>query len=492
MFGLGFRLTAYSDRRSRRGALTSLVALAAAAIIVAGCSSSATQAPSATEASTAPSPTAEPTLAPTPTEAPSPTARPSGQVVAYDVLKSMAKQVEPAADDGAGAGAQIDAFAFDLLTRLDADGNLCYSPASIALALGMVRAGARGSTATQMDAVLHNFGATGQDAEIAALLAQLRGQTYYVDADGVPLEPGATPDPSQPNPVLQLIVSDQLFSQKGMTVDPAYLDRLAAAYDAGVGQLDFQNDPESGRLTINKWANDNTKGRIPNVLQPGDVTSDTRIALANAIYLKASWQDKFDPADTKPGQFTTSAGAKVSVPMMSQEFPRNYAAGTGYRAVEVPLEMVSTLSVVFLVPDDMASFQSQLTASKFDSILGSMKTYDVSFWLPKYSIESRMDVASVLSAMGMPDVFDPSNADLSGITTDEKLFIQQVVHQANLDVDEEGVTAAAVTVALGLGGAGEPPPHVDFKVDKPFLYFIRDRQSGTILFMGRVTDPTTK
>ena len=491
MFDRGIRQFAHSDRRSGRGALESLFGLAAIAVIVAGCSSSATPAPSMSM-STAPSLTAAPTLAPTPTEVPSPTAWPSGQVVSYDIVKGTAGQAQPAADEGAAAGSQIDGFAFDLLAHLDAGGNLCYSPASIALALGMVRAGAKGTTATQMDTVLHNFGTSGQDAEIAALLQQLGAQTFYVDGDGVPLDPGATPNPSAPNPVMQLTVADQLFSQKGMTVDPAYLDRLSAAYGAGVGQLDFQNDPESARLTINKWADDNTNGRIRNVLQPGDVSPDTRLALANAIYLKANWADKFDPADTKPGQFTTSSGSKVSVPMMSTEYPFAYGAGSGYRVVSLPLELLGSLSVDFVVPENMASFQSQLTAARYSSMLTSMKTYDVSLWLPKYSVESRFDVASVLAAMGMPALFDPNSADLSGITTDEKLFIQTVIHQANLDVDEEGVTAAAVTVALGLGGAGQPPPHVDFKVDKPFLYFIRDRRSGTILFMGRVTDPTTK
>ncbi len=423
---------------------------------------------------------------------PSPTAAPSGHAVAYDIIKGQTAPAKPAADNGAASGSRIDAFAFDLLDRLDRNGNLCYSPTSIALAMAMVRAGARGTTATQMDTVLRQLGASGQEAQIAALLQQLRGQTLYVDADGFPLLPGATPNPSQPNPIMQLTVADQLFSQKGMSVEAAYLDALSSTYGAGVGLLDFQNDPESARLTINKWASDNTKGRIPDVLQPGDVRPATRIALANAIYLKANWANKFDPSLTEPGQFTTSAGTKVTVPMMSIESMYTYGEGAGYRAVEAPFERLSSLSMVFIVPDDMASFQTQLTASKFASVVGSMKGYEVSFWLPKYSVESRFNLASLLAAMGMPDLFSPTAADLSGITTDERLFIDKVIHQANMDVDEEGVTAAAVTIAIGVAGAGPPPPHVDFKVDKPFLYFVRDSRSGTILFMGRVNDPTAR
>jgi serpin B len=471
---------------SNRGGLRSMLTLAAAALIVAGCASTAaTASPKQSQA-------ASPSVAESPSPEASPTTWPSGQVVEYDIVKGQAKLANPAADKGATAGARIDGFAFDLLARLDSEGNLCLSPTSVALALAMVRPGAHGNTASEMDAVLRQFGADGQESQIVALMNQLRGQTVYVDAEGLPLQPGDTPDPAQPDPVLLLTIANQLFSQKDMPVEQAYLDALSSTYDAGVGQLDFMNDPESARLTINKWANDNTKGRIPNVLQPGDITPYTRIALANAIYLKANWRDKFDPKNTAPADFTTAAGTKVSVPTMSNELRLNYVAGQGYRAVDVPLEMLSTLTMTFIVPDDMAAFQSTLTAAEFDSILSSMKTYDVSLWLPKLSVESRFDLANVLKAMGMKDLFDPNAADLSGITTAEKLFVKQVIHQANMDVDEEGVTAAAVTVVLGLGLAAEPPPHVDFRIDKPFLYFIRDRQSGAILFMGRVNDASAK
>jgi serpin B len=480
--------------RPRRGRRGRSIVLAALALIVAACGSSATVSPEASQGAT-PTPlvTSSPTV-PAPSAAPTESTEPTlppGHVVSYDVMMGQAKPVAPADDDGAASGASIDAFAFDLFAHLDSSGNLCYSPTSIALSLAMVRAGARGTTATQMDAVLHQFGASGQEAEIAALLQNLRSEILYVDGDGMPLDPGSTPNPAQPDPVLLLTVANQLFSQKGMSVESAYLDALSSTYGAGMALLDFRNDPESARLTINKWASDNTKGRIPNVLQPGDVQRLTRIALANAMYLKANWQDKFDPANTRPGPFTTAAGSQVSVPMMSQQMVYSYGAGTGYRAIKVPFEALSSLSMVFVVPDDMASFQSQLTASKFASILGSLKRYDVSFWLPKYSVQSRVDLATVLEAMGMPDLFSAQKADLSGITTDEQLFIDRVIHQANMDVDEEGVTAAAVTISLGLGGAAEPPPHVDFKVDKPFLYFIRDEKSGAILFMGRIDDPTS-
>jgi serpin B len=480
MFGRGSRGS------GRVGALRSTFAFAAAAVIVAGCTSTAATASS--------SPNQTPTPTPTALQTPTvePTAWPSGEVTEYSVIKGTAALAQPAADSGAAEGTRIDSFALSLLARMDSDGNLCMSPTSIALALAMIRPGAHGTTAAQMDTILGQLGAPGQEAQMVALLNQLRGQVYYIDDEGYPLPATSTPNPSQPDPILLLTVANQLFSQKDMPVEQAYLDALSSTYGAGIGQLDFNNDPESARLTINKWASDNTKGRIQNVLQQGDVNTDTRIALANAIYLKANWRDKFDPAKTAPGNFTTAKGAKVSVPMMSNELWMDYAAGSGYKAVRVPLDAMSSLAMTFVIPDNMAAFQAGLTAQKLDSILGSMKTYDVSLWLPKFSVESRFDLASVLSSMGMTDLFTPGVADLTGINTTEQLFIQSVIHQANMDVDEQGVTAAAVTVALGLGGAAEPPPHVDLHVDHPFLYFIRDRESGAILFMGRVNDASVK
>jgi serpin B len=178
---------------------------------------------------------------------------------------------------------------------------------------------------------------------------------------------------------------------------------------------------------------------------------------------------------------------------MDQEL--RYAAGKGYRAVQLPLGgSYGSLSMTIIVPDDMSSFVNGLTAAKLASIDGQADGYDVDLTLPRFSADSRTDLASVLAAMGMPTAFDADKADLSGITTDEKLLIDKVIHQANIDVVEQGTTAAAVTVVLlGTTGGGPeptPPPHVKFHVDKPFLYFIREMTTGAVLFMGRIDDPS--
>lgn len=396
-----------------------------------------------------------------------------------------APAVDPAADYGRLAGTEIDDFGFDLLRRLDSNGNLCTSPTSIALALAMVRGGARGQTASEMDKVLHNFGTPAQAAEIAALLAAFKNQTLYDYSD----YPEATPNPAAKAPVTELDVSQQVFAQKGMTLAQEYLNALRSSFGAGVGVLDFAGNPEAARQTINRWAGNRTQGRIPSILQPGDISAMTRIALANAVYLKVAWAAPFDPNATKSLPFTRAGGTKVSVPTMAIEHSYQYSAAQGYRAVSLPYGSGTTLSMTVIVPDDMTAFASGLDAAKLAAVDAERQYVRVDLTLPRFSVDSRFELADVLSAMGMPTAFG-AEADLSGITTDERLSIEKVIHQANIDVVEQGTTAAAVTVISGKGTVGGGLPRlVTFHVDKPFIYLIREESTGAILFMGRIDDP---
>ncbi len=469
------------------------------AVVVAGACGTAVATPAATSST----PTNEPTVFHSPFASPSPVSAPPATPVEgptplvtqdpggeFAIALGQAPLLAPAADNGNLAGTEINDFGLDLLRRLDSSKNLCASPTSIALALAMVRAGARGLTASEMDRVLHDFGSTGQAGEIVALLAALQSTTSYDDTD-----PQATAGPSGPQPVVELDVSNAVFSQQGMSLQPAYLDSLSSGFAAGLGLLDYSHDPDGARQIINKWASDRTKGRIPAVLQPGDIDALTRIALANAIYLKAGWAYQFDPNDTKPLPFTLADGSKVAVPTMAFDRLLTYSAGSGYRAVVLPFTGSGSLAMTIVVPDNMASFVSGLTAAKFADIGTHGTRYDVDLTLPRFSVETRVDLASTLAAMGMPTLFDEGAADLSGITTEERLYIANVIHQANIDVVEQGTTAAAVTVAVGratTGGGESQPLPVQFHVDKPFLYFIQEQSTGAVLFMGRVVDPSEK
>jgi serpin B len=402
----------------------------------------------------------------------------------------MAPRLAPAGDSGAAAGTEINDFGLDLLRNLDSSGNLCVSPASIALSLAMVRPGAKGVTATEMDTVLHNFGTPGQAAEIVSLLAALQSRTLYDDSAWTSANPQATPNHSGQQPIGELLVSNAVFSQWGMNLQQAYLDALSSWFGAGVGLVDYKTDPETARQIINSWASKWTGGRVPQVLQPGDITAQTRIALANAIYIKSAWHSPFNPTFTKSLPFNRPVGLQVSVPTMAIDSWFGYSAGTGYRAVALALG--SGLSMTIVVPDDMAPYVKGLTGASLGAIFSQSKTYDVDLTLPRFSAETRTDLAAVLSAMGMPTAFT-NHADLSGITLDEPLAIDKVIHQANIDVDEYGTMASAVTVTTGKATAGGPrtsPPHVQFHVDRPFLYFIHDASTGAVLFMGRIDDPS--
>ena len=414
----------------------------------------------------------------------------------FDVATGSTPRVVAAMDTVRTAGSELNDFGFDVFRRLDTSGNSCASPASIALALAMVRPGAKGETAAQMDTVMHAFGTPGQAALIAALQQLLNGQTYWQDPQtGMP---GATPFTSGQAATQTLNVSDQVFSQKGMPLLPEFLNSLSSTFGAGVGLLDYKADPDGSRQVINKWVSQNTAGRIPQILDPPDITTSTRIALANAIYLKSPWTHPFQTSDTANKPFTTATGGSVSVPTMATELLLQYATGAGYRAVELPMGGdASSLSMLIVVPDNMASFVKGLTGSSLASIVTAEFQADVDLNLPRFSINSRVDLAETLQAMGMTDLFDDNRADLSGINGNvpEPLVVAKVIHQANIDVVEEGTTASAATVVIARAAAAAPPqslpPKVTFHVDHPFIYLIREKTSGAVLFLGTVANPST-
>ncbi len=211
------------------------------------------------------------------------------------------------------------------------------------------------------------------------------------------------------------------------------------------------------------------------------------------MYLQAHWADEFDPASTKSLPFTRSDGSQVSVPTMSGEPGGSgwgYASGKGWRAVDLPYAGY-TMSMTIVVPDDMASFVAGLNAASLATIWKSEKKYDVTLTLPRFKADSHFDLASHLAAMGMPTAFDPTPRTSPGSQPTSPLFIANVIHQANIDVSEEGTTAAAATVVSMKGGIGPNPiPSVTFHVNQPFLFLIHDNATGAVLFAGRIDDPS--
>ena len=283
-------------------------------------------------------------------------------------------------------------------------------------------------------------------------------------------------------------IANAPFGQRGLAIKPAYLEALALGFGAGLRVVDYEADPEAARALINGWVADQTEQRIKQLLVHDDITGFTRLVLVNAIYLKAAWLTAFVADATSPATFTLAGGKAIQVPTMSTTTSLRYAAGSGWQAVELPY-IGNQLAMTIVVPDDLAAFTASLSADRFAAVVSALASRQVSLTLPKFSFESRQDLAPVLTALGMPLAFS-SAADFSGITQDESIVITKVIHQATIDVDEKGTEATAAT-AVVLGDVSAPGGDVvTLQVDRPFLFAIRDLQTGAVVFLGQVLDPS--
>jgi serine protease inhibitor len=375
------------------------------------------------------------------------------------------------------AAAAMNAFGVDLYAHLaKADGNLVFSPASIELALAMLRPGARGTTASQMDTAMHEVGSDAMAPAISAL------------GEALDTRSGTYPDNLGEDVPVTLRIANSAFAQHGLRIEPAYLNALSSRFGAGVRLVDYATDFEAARKRINDWVADQTEQRIRDLLAPGSVDDLTRLVLANAIYLKAPWLVQFSKEATSTQPFTTADGRTVRVPMMSQQESFGYATGKGWQAVDLPY-VGGSLSMTLILPDDLTAFEDSLSGDSLHSIIGALSSRDVQLSLPRFDIETKADLPEQLSAMGMPLAFDAEHADFSGITTDDRLYVTDVVHQANITVDEAGTVAAGAT-AVVVGRTSMPSDIARMNVDRPFLFAVRDDPTGTILFLGRVTDPS--
>jgi serpin B len=425
------------------------------------------------ESEPAPAAPAEPAPSP-PSTAPSPPASGDDAIAIANV-----ERVAAAPADATPAVLSVNAVGNDLYAALTAgnEDNLVISPASILLALAMARAGAAGTTAAEMDAVLHLDDPEGIHHALNALTRVLEDRSGTVDVNGEPAE-------------LELSIANAVWGQATLNWQQDFLDLLAREYGAGVRLADFAADPEAARVAVNDWVEGETHGRIPDLLAPGMVDVLTRMILVNAIYLKAPWTIPFEPTATEPAPFMLLDGSTVKVPFMSRsDESMAYARGGGWQAVELPYAG-DKLAMLVLVPDEggLAAVEDELTRGLIDRVVGALAPTNVVLQLPRWDIETRVELSQVLAALGMPTAFT-DDADFTGMTTDEALYISFVVHQANITVDEAGTEAAAAT-AVGIATTAAPAEGpIPVTVDRPFVYALRDRETGAILFLGRVTSP---
>lgn len=365
------------------------------------------------------------------------------------------------------------AFALDLYQALrEQPGNLFYSPYSISLALAMTYAGARGDTAAQMADVLH-FELT-QD-QLHPAFNKL-DETLNRELEGV----------EQP---FQLNIANSIWGQRDFEFEADFLDVLAENYGAGLRLVDFAQAAEAARQQINSWVEEQTQDKIKDLIPEGALDSMTRLVLANAIYFKAAWQSQFDAANTQDAPFTLLDGSQVNAPTMRQTGSMNYAAGDGWEAVELAYEG-GRQSMVILLPatGEFEAFEAGLDAARVAEILGAMQFTSVELALPRFSFESEIRLNELLAAMGMPQAFVPDQADFSGMRALRDLYISAVLHKAFVDVNEEGTEAAAATAVI-VSVTSLPVDIQQMQIDRPFIFLIRDIETGSILFAGRVLNP---
>jgi len=367
-------------------------------------------------------------------------------------------------------------FAVDLYGKLRSqNGNLFFSPESVSTALAMTYAGARGDTAAEMAKTLHfTLPPDRLHPAMGALLAGLNA-TH----DGY-----------------QLRLANALWAQQGYKFRDDFLQVTKSDYGAGLNQVDFSGATEAARLTINQWVEQKTEDKIKDLLKPGAVNPATRLVLTNAIYFKADWQTQFRKEATTVEDFHLAPAQTVKAPLMHRTGGYNYFSEGTFQILEIPYKSRDLSMIVFL-PNDvngLLAFEQSLTASNMQKWLSQLKPVSrVILTLPKYKVTQQFELAGVLGAMGMPTAFKLGAADFSGMTGDRELFISAVIHKAFVDVDEAGTEAAAATAVVMVGSAmraPDPTPPTEFRADHPFLFLIRDNRSGSILFMGRVADPT--
>lgn len=378
--------------------------------------------------------------------------------------------------DPAAAAAAVNAFADDLflhLTTIDPVANLVFSPASIALALAMTSAGAKGMTLDEMNQVLHV-------ADPSAIHRSMNGLSSALEATNQSQD--NTGDGGEGVSEVQLSIANSLWGQSGFSFEQAFLDLLSSEYGAGMELVDYMADPEAAREAINEWVATETRDRIPELLAEGVITTDSRLTLVNAIYLKANWFDTFDTELTANEMFASPAG-DVEVDMMHGWRRMAYASGDGWQAAELPYVFGELAMVVALGEG------ADTVMPSIGEVIASLSDHMVELAFPKFDIETSVSLADVLKAMGMPTAFDEGNADFSGMTTKDQLVIGDVIHRANITVDEEGTEAAAATAVVMVDVSAPPPATLVF--DRPFTFWLRARTTGTVIFMGRVNDPST-
>ena len=404
------------------------------------------------------------------------------------LTRDLAPNVSPADEAALVAGNNDFAFAAYKALAASNSNNQFFSPYSISSALAMTYAGASGATATEIAAALHFT------LPQAALHPAFDAVDLALTADNDDASDASDSNsgtPKQEGKKLVLHVANSLWAAKDASFHQPFLDTLAVSYGAGVRLTDFAGNPEGSRTTINDWVSNETEDRINDLLPDGSISGSTRLVLVDAIYFNASWSSPFQASSTTPADFNRIDGSKVSAPTMHERIWSAYASTDSYDAIELPYLGNAVMDVVMPKAGTLSDFESKLDGAQFQTILAGFSHGDVDVSLPKFGYHGgTISLKSLLQGLGMKTAFE-SDADFSAMI-DEPISIGDVVHKAFLAVDESGTEAAAATAVIMDAGASPGPskPIPAITVDHPFMVVIRETTTGSILFAGRIGDPT--
>ena len=365
---------------------------------------------------------------------------------------------------------------YRVINKVSNSKNLVFSPYSISLALAMAYGGARAETAKEMT---------------QALQIELPEDRFYkswnnLDQWLADLEK----DRNQTDEGIDLQISNAVWVQQGYPFLESYLNLLAEYFGAGLQTTNFAQFPEESRLAINNLAADQTHQKIENLIPPGAIHPLTRMAIVNAIYLSAPWRQPFDEQLTKEKPFYLTDGSKISVPFMEQTQEIPYFADDYVKMVSLPYSS-GHLSMVIVMPaaGTFQQFSNQLDFQKISDRFENLSIGKVEINIPRFRLENDFNLNEILENLGMKLAFIPDQADFSGMEPGHEIYIDQVFHKAFIDVNEAGTEAAAATAVLMAGKGFNPDEPQKITFDHPFLFFIQDRESGTILFIGQVINP---
>jgi serpin B len=392
------------------------------------------------------------------------------------------KTTLPAADERADMSAAALAlahgntqFALHLHQQISArGGNILCSPFSISAALAMTCAGARGETAQEMASALR-FPSIGPGLDLAfrELLQATKGGESWC---------------------CKLELANGLWSDRQYRLLPEFLERVKANYGAELAELDFAGHGEASRRTINAWVEKQTRGKICDLIPRGAIGQLAKLVLANAIYFHGQWATSFVEELTEDAPFKVTPRQEVRAPMMFKQSEFEYLGTSSFQALTLAYEGGHLAMVIFLPRrvDGLDELERSLSAESLDSWLRKLERRDVKVYLPKFRVESAFTLNEELAALDVRLAFSP-DADFSGMTGEKDLLLSLVLHKAFVEVDEKGTEAAAATALMAPLSAAPNLrlPHFPpvFRADHPFLFLIRDQHSGSILFLGRLTNP---